>query len=102
MAQRKRSTARLADWVRDREYRRQLHRAPINMPVEVEVGGRRIAARIADLSSGGFRVEAEGAIGDERPVRLLRQGRALAVEIRWIEDDQLGGVFVDAAAVPQW
>jgi hypothetical protein len=102
MPARKRSSDLLAAWVRDRDHRRQLHRARIHIPVEVEVGARRIPARIVDLSSGGFRVEADASIGDERPIRLLRQGEALAVEIGWVEDNQLGGVFPNPGDLPDW
>ena len=102
MAVRKRSSEMLAAWIRHRDHRRQLHRARIHIPVEVEVGARRIPARIVDLSSGGFRVEADAPIGDERPIKLIRQGEPLAVEIGWIEDNQLGGVFPDARDLPDW
>ena len=85
--------------------RSQIKRAPridtSHEAMVVDTQGRKYAATVLDLSSGGFRVKSEETfkIGEYVAIRVTGYGD-FSAQIRWALGGEAGGVFLDPIAFP--
>ena len=85
--------------------RSQIKRAPRidtrHEAIVVDTQGRKYAATVLDLSSGGFRVKSEETfkIGEYVAIRVTGYGD-FSAQIRWALGGEAGGVFLDPIALP--
>ena len=80
--------------------RSQIKRAPridtSQDAIVVDTEGRKYAATVLDLSSGGFRLKSEETfkIGEYVAIRVTGYGD-FSAQIRWALGGEAGGVFLD-------
>ena len=85
--------------------RSQIKRAPRidtrQEAIVVDTEGRKYAATVLDLSSGGFRLRSDETfkIGEYVAIRVSGHGD-FSAQIRWALGGEAGGVFLDPIALP--
>ena len=67
----------------------------------VDGEGRRYPVKILDISSGGFKLEADETfrIGEYVSLNVSKYGE-FSAQIRWALGDKAGGVFLDPIVLP--
>jgi hypothetical protein len=75
-------------------------RIDVSWNVMVKWAGRRIPAKVVNVSATGFRLRTAGAleVGAEVMLRFAKDAPVKAV-IHWVAGKEAGGVFVEAAAL---
>ena len=79
--------------------RRKHERYRVDLPVTVSVGDRWLRAKIPDISSGGFQIQADEELQPTRraTLRLERRGEACVAKgiVRWHRGRNVGVEFDD-------
>lgn len=92
--------ANMAKWMPVRQHPGRETRARVKLAASIQVSGERnIRGQILDLSKSGFRLTASEPLLVGQLVEISRGNEASVGQIRWVDNLEAGGVFIDPLRV---